>query len=283
MQINVGFLVSYDYEFLKTSLPLVYKEADTITLAMDENLNTWSGQKFSIDPSFFTWLETIDVDKKITIYKDNFYIPELDAKGNDTRERNMLAAKMGEGWNIQVDSDEYFIDFESFANYLRTNKFIQGKSVQICALWITLFKQLEDGILYIKEPDPFYIGTSKPDYIRCRKNRKQMKVYVPYLVLHQSWARTTEELELKLKNWSHTDDFNVDSYIEFWKNLNKDNYHTAKNFHPLGSDNWKELTYCPGKNMQEVMQNLKRELPKIDSSRLFWKNFGQRIKFKKLF
>ncbi|PZR20606.1 MAG: hypothetical protein DI539_10300 [Flavobacterium psychrophilum] len=279
MKIKVGFLVSYDYEFLKTSLPLVYKEADTITLAIDENLNTWSGQKFTIAPEFFSWFEAIDTDKKITFYRDNFYIPELDAKANDTRERRLLGEKMGEGWNIQIDADEYFVDFAAFANYLKTNKFIQNKTVQICALWITFFKQLEDGILYIKEPDPFYIGSSNPDYIRCRKNKKQMKVYVPFLVLHQSWARTEEDLEKKLKNWGHNQDFDVDAYIDFWKNLSKDNYHTAKNFHPLGSDNWDSLSYCQGSNMQEIMQNLKHNLPKINWTRLFWKNLGERIKY----
>lgn len=283
MKINVGFLVSYDYEFIKTSLPLVYKDADSITLAIDENLKTWSGQQFNIDPSFFAWLEATDTDKKITIYRDNFCIPELDAKANDTRERRLLAEKMGEGWNIQVDADEYFIDFAAFAHYLRTNRFLKGKTVQVCALWITLFKQLEDGILYIKRPDPFYVGSSNPDYVRCRKNKNQMKVYVPFLVLHQSWARTEEELEKKLRNWGHNQDFNVDDYITFWKNLSKDNYQAAKNFHPLGSDNWDSLSYCPGSTIEEVMANLKRDLPKIDYNRLFWKNVGERFKFFKFF
>ena len=39
---------------------------------------------------------------------------------NDTRERTMLSEKMGIGnWLIQIDSDEYFIDFEDFIKQLR--------------------------------------------------------------------------------------------------------------------------------------------------------------------
>lgn len=36
-EIQVGFLMSYDYELLKISIPLVYEEADHITIALDKN------------------------------------------------------------------------------------------------------------------------------------------------------------------------------------------------------------------------------------------------------
>jgi hypothetical protein len=35
---------------------------------------------------------------------------------NETRERMMIAQRMGEGgWHVQVDSDEYFLDFGTFS------------------------------------------------------------------------------------------------------------------------------------------------------------------------
>lgn len=283
MKINVGLLVSYDYELLKHSLPRVYDDADSITLAIDENLNTWSCEKFTIDPAFFTWLEQFDSKKKIRIYRDNFYDPNLNAIQNDTRERNMLAKEMGEGWNIQVDADEYFIDFKSFANYLRKNKFAQKKPTQICPFSITLFKRLDDGILYIKQPDPFTTGSNLPQYTSARKSKKQMKLYVPFLLLHQSWARTEEELDRKLRNWGHNVDFDINDYVNFWKNLNKDNYHTAINFHPLSPRAWNKLDFCPGSTIEEVLENLKKDLPKIDKFRIFKKNLGQRIKHARFF
>ena len=64
-KIHVGFLLSYDYDKLKVSIPPVYKEADRIFIAIDENLTTWSGNKFEIKPQFFEWLEKFDIDKKI--------------------------------------------------------------------------------------------------------------------------------------------------------------------------------------------------------------------------
>ena len=42
-KIHVGFLLSYDYEKLKLSLPPVYKYSDAIFIAMDINNKTWSG------------------------------------------------------------------------------------------------------------------------------------------------------------------------------------------------------------------------------------------------
>ena len=119
-KIHVGFLLSYDYNKLKTAIPLVYENADKIFIAQDENFNTWNGNKFQVEDSFFNWLKEIDKDHKIEIYKDNFYIPTLNAIQNDTRERHLLSLKMGIGnWLIQIDSDEYIPDFKGFVNQLK--------------------------------------------------------------------------------------------------------------------------------------------------------------------
>lgn len=119
-KIHVGFLLSYDYEKLKLSIPPVYNAADKIFIAEDSNKKTWSGNEFVVDESFYEWLKEFDVDNKIEFYRDDFYIPELTAIQNDTRERHLLSMKMGIGnWLIQIDSDEYFIDFDSFIANLR--------------------------------------------------------------------------------------------------------------------------------------------------------------------
>ena len=67
-KIKVGFLVSYDYEFLKTSFPLVYHSADEIYLAIDINNNTWSGNKFQIHDSF-DWINKIDKNQKLNLQR----------------------------------------------------------------------------------------------------------------------------------------------------------------------------------------------------------------------
>ena len=66
MQINVGILMSYDYECLKQSLPLIYENSDRIVLALDENYNTWSGNKFEVDPDFFDWIKILSLTSDVT-------------------------------------------------------------------------------------------------------------------------------------------------------------------------------------------------------------------------
>ena len=146
-KIHVGFLLSYDYNKLKLSIPPVYKEADRIFLAIDENLTTWSGNKFEIDSHFFEWLKEFDIDKKIEIYRDNFYVPTLTGIQMDTRERYLLSLKMGIGnWLVQVDSDEYFLDFAKYVKSLRkydnylTNP--QNHPIQISGYHIDIYKYL---------------------------------------------------------------------------------------------------------------------------------------------
>ena len=71
-KIQTGYLVSYDYELLKTSLPTVYSDSDEVFIAIDKNRNTWNGGSFSINDSFFEWIKAFDVDKKVVIYEDDF-------------------------------------------------------------------------------------------------------------------------------------------------------------------------------------------------------------------
>ena len=59
-KIQVGFLISYDYELLKNALPRVYDDADTIFLAIDKQRKTWNGASFSINDSFFLWIKEFD-------------------------------------------------------------------------------------------------------------------------------------------------------------------------------------------------------------------------------
>jgi len=279
MKINVGFLVAYDYELLKTSIPLIYEHTDAITLALDENRQTWSGNTFKIDPLFFNWLKEIDTEKKISIYEDNFYDPTINAMHNETRERNMLSKKMGDGVCIQIDADEYFVDFKGFTEYLKTNKqkLSQKKPIQICSFMVDVYKILDKGILYCPTYTNYYLGTTAPNYVRGRKNRKQQKWYVPFISIHQSWSRDENELKFKLDNWGHKEDFDVDSFFEFWKSINKENYKQYKGFHPFDKNEWPTLEYIEGKDFNEVVKNFKDK--KVSKSFIFGKNIAQELKF----
>jgi len=260
--IKVGFLVSYDYEYLRVSLPLVYPHANKISLAIDINRKTWAGNTFSISPDFFDWLKKIDTDHKISILEDDFYIPTLSTMENDTRERNMLGQFMGKGgWHVQLDSDEYFYDFEAFTGYLRSkDHYLQNPEktpVTVAAYWITLFKKLDHGYLYINSYEPFRLATNNPVYTSAR-NTGQQTLYANFCVFHQSWARDPEAIHKKVKDWGHSNDFNTEAYLSFWDNVNEQNYTRFHNFHPLNGKSWKKLEYGPGGNVETFLQTYRQ-------------------------
>lgn len=239
--IKAGMLVSYDYEYLKISLPRIYPYLNEIILCIDSERKTWGGEIFEIKNSFWKWLEAFDVEDKISIYQDSFYLPGLSGMECDTRERRFMAEKMGNcDWYIQIDSDEYFLDFPAFLSRLET--FDCSDPVTVNLKIAPLFKIIENGFLLIRTLDetlPF--ATNRPDYTYARFVEGNRVVFWDELVLHQSWARNEDEIKTKLNNWSHKNDFNTGSYFNLWKAIDSNNYIYIKDFHPLEPPLWSSL------------------------------------------
>ena len=280
--INVGFLLSYDYEKLKQSIPPVYKSADKIFIAEDINKKTWTGNTFFVDDSFYNWIKEFDVDNKIEFYYDNFYLPHLTGIQNDTRERHMLSLKMGIGnWLIQVDSDEYFLDFNSFVLQLRKyDSYLDSPEknpIQISGFHIDIYKYLDEGLLYVKDTCKVLLATNYPNYKLARQTRERV-IYVNSFVFHESLARTEEELEFKLKNWGHSHELNSE-FLAKWKRANKDNFNEIKNVFYLNAKQWSRIGYISTKNINELKQHLNEiHIKKITPLFIFSKNFGQWFK-----
>lgn len=286
-KIHVGFLLSYDYEKLKLSIPPVYKEADRIFIAIDENYLTWSGNKFEVAPSFFEWLKEFDIDNKIELYRDNFYVPGLTGIQMDTRERHMLSLKMGIGnWLIQVDSDEYFIDFAGYVKHLRKyDSYLDNPEkhpIQVSGYHIDIYKYLDDGILYVKNTCKVLLATNYPNYKLARQSRERI-IYVDSFTFHESLSRSEADLEYKINNWSHREEINP-TFLSKWKMANKDNYQDIKDVFYLNPTQWKELGYVPVTKMEDI-QNYFEQTGEMKISKFFLlrKNFGQWFKHLKIF
>lgn len=282
-KIHVGYLVSYDYELLKNSLPTIYKDSDAVFLAIDKNRNTWNGGTFNIDDSFFEWIKAFDVDKKVVIYEDDFYVPELTTMQCEIRERKMLSEKMGIGnWLIQIDCDEYFIDFKKFvADVRKYDSYLENpskKTIQIAAFWLILYKYTADGILYVDEPTKAIFATNNPQYTVGRRVKGQV-IYTNNIVLHESLSRSEEELRFKFENWGHNTDINKD-FLNKWIAINENNYKEYSDLYYIEPERWKKLDYFPTKDMKEIRNIVeKSESLNIPKSKLFFKNFGQWFKY----
>lgn len=273
--IKVGFLVSYDFKYLYKSIPLVYDSSDLIVLAIDKNRQTWSGNSLFIDPAFFEWIKEFDISNKIVIYEDTFYIPENTPAENDTRERNLLAKAMGDGgWHIQIDSDEYFNHFHKFVSFLKENKqFLKNPKsnpVEIHVQWITLFKKVEGGFLYVKGSlDAIEIATNYPKYKYMRATRHSKKIITKFILLHQSWARDEDEIYTKITNWSHRDDSDNIAFFELWKSINLNNYTEFVNLHENDPGKWKSLGFIS----ENEMDNLELEISNFQLLKLRYKKY----------
>ncbi|WP_191860246.1 hypothetical protein [Hanstruepera ponticola] len=282
-KIHVGFLLSYDYEKLKKSIPPVYQDADAIFVAMDHKNRTWSGEVFDVDPNFFQWLKEFDVDNKIELYKDDFYDSSLIAIENDNRERHMLSLKMGIGnWLVQVDSDEYFVDFGKYVKDLRRyDSYLNNpekNNIQIAAYLINLYKYTDKGVLYVKEPTRGIMATNYPNYKVARNTRKRI-VYTQNILLHESIARDEEELELKLDNWGHNIEVqDKNAFLEKWRTTNKSNYKSREDFFYIEPEKWKSLEFCEGETIDEIRKNINLESVMPSKMYIAKKNFGQYFK-----
>lgn len=285
-KIQVGFLVSYDYLLLKKSIPLIYDEADTIFLAIDINGKTWNGNRINIDSAFFDWINEIDTNNKIKIYKDNFFIPSLNTMECEIRERKMLANQMGVGnWIIQLDADEYFINFKKFVNYLKQkNKLLispEKNKIQIHPFHVTLYKKVENGYLYVNKATPTVVATNFPDYRVGRKTHGKV-IYKNALILHECLSREREDLILKLKNWGHNQDINLKAFMAKWDAVNESNYNKMSGFFFLKPSIWKHLDFIKSRDFEELFSNFKLEKEKkMYKSKFFImkKNLGQFFKF----
>ncbi|SFT84786.1 hypothetical protein SAMN05421857_3698 [Chryseobacterium formosense] len=268
--IKVGYLLSYDYSYILTSLKHIYEYVDSIVISYDINNKTWAGNDVEIPKSFFSEIKEFDKKNKIILYKDQFYIPGIQPMELETRQRNMMAEKLGfDGWHIQIDGDEYAYDFQKLSKFLRKNKYLlriaNKKQFNFQVNFVTLFKHNDEGFFVIKPfEEKCNLITNYPKYEYARYTNREQNFALDYHLIHQSWARDEEEITEKINNWGHKNDFDTSKFFEMWKSLNADNYKQFKNFHPLEGKLWKELSFFPAKNIDEFIIKFENEHPQKD-------------------
>jgi len=280
IMIKVGYLVSYDYSMFLTSVKQLYDHVNKIYVAIDIERKTWSGNLFKIPESFFLEVKQIDTKNKIEFYFDNFFLDDLTPMQCETRERNLLLKKMGKGWLVQLDVDEYIYDFKSVSQYLKNHWYLtifpKLTPIIFTGKWVTLFRQIPNGYLYIENNERFPFITNQSNFTLARNNNKVRKHYTNINVIHQSWARSESEIQSKIKNWGHRDDFDTQKFFDFWSNLNYNNFYQYKNFHPLSPNAWNELKFINSKSIDNFMDvysldNIQKLIP-ISKLKIF-KNF----------
>ncbi len=263
-RIKVGICIAYDWEMLKTALPIIYTEVDDICLSLDINRQTWAGNKFEFEEqAFFNYVKEIDIDKKIIVYEDDFYLNKTSTMKNEVYQRNKIAEKLGKenSWHIQIDVDEYFVDFKRLTTFLRNNYF--RKDVNICLPFYILFKQIDNLNLFVKGNMEWVPVVSNNPYYEFGRRNGYFNYKFESPIIHQSWARQEHEIQQKISNWENNKDFDVQAFFEKWKSLNGHNYKKLLDFHPISGNAWHELVPIEGNTIVELIQNNKNSFDKL--------------------
>jgi len=246
-------LLAYDYEFLLKTLPAYLNQVDVVILGLDRQRLTWAGNKFEIPDIFFEQLKELDTEQKIKIVEDDFFVEGSNPRDLDTRERNILSTHAPTGsWLLSVDADEYLLNADDLIGFLRG---FADENVCLFGNWITLFKQSGKNMFVIEnEPETlerFPLATMKSNIFNYCRNTPQRIVFTSTCAIHFSWARTREELERKLLNWTHRDDFKVDEFIQKWESLNESTYKEFIDFHPFDGPMWHKLALVDEEQLSE--------------------------------
>lgn len=268
--IKIGYLLSYDYKFIFNSLKQTYDFADEIYICYDKDGKTWAGNYFEIPETIFSEIRKLDHKKKIKLYADTFHIEGKSSIDLDTRQRNMLAEKMGKGgWHLQIDSDEYPVNFEKLTSFLRKQKYLlrntEKTPVNFFVNFVTLFKQTEEGFFVVSPyTESCFLITNVPLYINARLPKNDYILRLNFNNIHQSWGRSKEEILQKITNWGHNNDFDTMEFYNKWENLSQENYTQFKDFHPLYPKDWHELKFISAKNIEEFIINFEKDHPQQD-------------------
>jgi hypothetical protein len=259
----VGFLVAYDYDLLKCALPLIYKEASYIVLALDKDCRSFSGNQFEVSIEFFEWVKKFDIQKKILWNRGDFYQPHIAPLEVETLTRNRLFDVLTEtvDWYVQLDSDEYFIDFNGFKRWLSEYDCRDINAIKVYLK--SIFKQGKNGFYTVGSlTESVVVACRKPLYQSTRHPVGEQYEFAPFTILHQSWARKDAEVQFKLSNWGHKNDLAAAKFYKLWSSCNQTNYRFYRYFHPLHPPLWPFLEFVPASNIETLIKLFEKNLPK---------------------
>jgi hypothetical protein len=266
---SVISLISYDAEYLPTSISKYYDYVDEIILGLDKDRVTWSGNAFSFDESaLWTALKAIDTDKKISVIEENFHNSSV-AIENDNYERNFLKEQCSYEWVFSFDADEYLVNAKDF--FYKYCPLVERykDTHDICMTWATPYKQIGDTLLVIADTDgtPFFgenqgVVTSKNStYTYARWTDKSAsgtnRLMSPLVAIHWSLCRDKQALHEKIHNIGHSDIVENDPFYSIWDQVTLENYHQLSNFKTsgLGGAQWPKLIAVPAKEIDIYIQN----------------------------
>lgn len=275
--VGVVMVVQNDEETIERSVLSFYDHVRAIAVSTDPHRG-WSGKRVVADDTVVRLL-ALDKDDKITIIQRNFCLFREPLR-NETYQRqysaDLLARQQpGLQWICQIDADEEFLSFPAVIRYLTA---LPRRTRCVRWNWIQLFRAL-DGDRYLAvvggDGQPvlarFYLA-HRPHarLVSCRfptllpvplsrsglrlnelarRSNRFLGLMRPFdreplpadtAALHFTFAKSERRVLEKLATWGHAFDFDVDAFIELWRD-SPTTWPTIRNFHPTVPVTWPAL------------------------------------------
>jgi hypothetical protein len=138
-------------------------------------------------------------------------------------------------WVVQIDADEILVNPLEFRGFLLNLK----PDVAVWATLIPVYKVIGDKALIVGgTPERITVATRSPQLFRCARITGQPYTRSPLRMLHLCWCRTEDELLQKLTNWGHSEEIDINKFVDMWRATTLENYHRLKDFHFLNGPLW---------------------------------------------
>ncbi|MBV8279030.1 MAG: hypothetical protein JO170_27730 [Verrucomicrobia bacterium] len=277
MRLN-AYVLAADPAWIQVSVLSYYEIVDTLVVSYDKRGIGWSGVPIPVDECV-ALLRAIDKDRKIKFISGDFSARNRSPMDSDTYQRRCALEESSANcdWVLMVDADEVLPDARKFQQRLSKQVPYAYGSVE----WPMrpLFQRLPDGSFlevcslsgrqYSEYPGPIAIRPGV-ELTEARRNQalqwrfglrpglkariknplkrligRQPTVHVRVCedeaIWHFTWIRTEEQLRRKLSSWSHSLDFDTETYLDnVWRSA-PENWRKMQNFHPIYPELWPAL------------------------------------------
>lgn len=266
---SVISLISYDASYLANSIRTYYNYVDEIVLGLDKDRISWSGNKFTFDEdTLWKELSQIDGDNKINIIEGNFHRSKIPIE-NDNHERNFLKHYCSNDWIFSFDADEELVNAEDY--FTRYCPLVESYDLDHMFYWVLPYKRLSSKeILVISREDRAtlpnnevqgFVTNRENTFTYCRWTNNQRRIQSPLVILHWSFCRPKEELDLKVNNFGHSIESKRDPFYDIQAKVDDSNWTSLKNFKTSNmGPQWESLMKIPEDNLLEYC---KAQAPKM--------------------
>lgn len=268
---SVISLISYDSEYLPSSIKTYYNYVDEIVLGLDKDRISWTGNKIKFDEAkLWSELSQIDGDNKITIVEDNFHRSSIPIE-NDNHERNFLKEQCSNDWVFSFDADEQLINAKDF--FTKFCPIVETYDFDLMFYWILPYKRVEnDSILVISNSDRKSLpnnevqgfATQKENtFTYCRWTNNKKIIQSPLAILHWSFCRPDSDLDLKINNFGHSIESKQDPFYSIRKKVTLENYKDLQNFKTSNmGPQWEALKLVKEKDLLVYCKEQAKEMYK---------------------